>query len=216
VALGGSAAAARIAARPGALTHDSIAHLRDVLIEHLPRITRESIEELNHPPRLNPDSIPVPASRRARSHGTPRRRERAKQSRRSRRARGGVTTAVFTIVCATLVWWGIAHLRFVVPDAPGTVSHLKLARRGHRVEVYYTAAVGARVRLTVRGVGRTRRVELTATGGPQRWTGPRIPRHTRRIQIRACVLQTSGLCGPSTTRTLANLQAADRSHTKSR
>jgi hypothetical protein len=202
--LGGSGAAAEIAARPGRLSAEAIAHLRDVLTEHIPRVIGRAIDELQGPPPpLLSQRQPATRGTGAK-HGRGRSRQRGRAARlgRSHRRRALGSSVLFTIISAGVAWWGIAHLRLVVPGPVGRVSQLSLARHGHRLAVRYTAAAGDTVRVRIRGAGRARQVELRASGTRQTWSGPRLTRPARPIHVQACVLQSSDRCGPSLTRVL--------------
>jgi hypothetical protein len=173
-----------------------------VLTEHIPRLTARSIDELQGPPPPALTQSRSATRGRGRGRGRSGQLRRAVRSGRSRRPRALWSSAVFTILSAGIVWWGIAHVRLVVSGPAGSVSRLSLARHDHRLAVRYTATAGDTVRVRVRGAGRTRQVDLRADGTQQTWSGPRITRAARPIHVEACVLQSSGRCGPSFTRVL--------------
>jgi hypothetical protein len=202
--LSGSCAAAEIAARPGALTAESIAHLRDVLARRIPRVTRDAIDDLQPPPRTvarRPRTTQAGNTRRG--NGRSHQLRRMARSRRAHRARAAWAAALFALMSAAIGWWGVAHLRLAVPAKPGSVSQLSLARHHHHLSARYTAASGATVRLRIRTADRTRSVDLPADGRQQTWIGPRIAPRGSPVRVKACVVQSNDRCGASRTKVLS-------------
>jgi Nuclease-related domain len=184
--LAGSSAAAEVALRPGQLSADEIEQLRAVLVEHLPQVRRNAIDEL-----LQPTAPLVRTATRA-----------SCQARRPRRVLRSVPIRVLGVCAALLVIAsGLAafvaafsHLRFVPPAAAGPDLQLRLSHGHGHVVVNYTAAAGDVVLITLSGDGRRRRVRLHTTGIAQKWIGPRVAAATRQIHAQACVLAPSGRC----------------------
>lgn len=200
--LGGRAAAAEIASRPGELNPADVAHLRKVLQAHLRRVQKADLQALHRPEPMGATPAgPPPAhaprwrfrrSRRGSAAAAPDRApSRRRASGRSRR-KPGVRDLVL-LVFALLLVAGAAGVgrKHHSPSAIPAVRHVQAIRHGAEIVISFTARAGSRVRIFTAS-GRSRRVvTLRATGQRQSWIGRTHAKRRTRVRVTACVARSA-------------------------
>lgn len=174
----GSAAAATLAARPGVLSPDEIAHIDETLVRCLPQVRRAEVDALLG------------------EAGVQRRPARSSRSRRRTRRRlmARVLTALGTLISGLFVAYMITKLHVVFPGAHPRVTHLRVAEGRRGPAVSFTAPRGELVQLTLSRPHHRRSVHLTATGTRQQWRVPPGWQHIRDFSVRGCVIDGSHHC----------------------
>jgi Nuclease-related domain len=197
--LGGAAAAADLANRPGSRGAGRTAELMRALVRELPRVSRKEVDELEALTGSLERTVSPRPRRPAAAHAP-----RTGRPSRSRRRRRGPIELVSGLAGLALVLAASSYLSHL-PKATGLpVTGVALSRAHGHATVHFRAAAGERVAITLTaGTHAHRRVILT-TGLPQHWDARHLGSLSQSLTATVCVSDTQGACvSPATTTSLA-------------